>query len=447
MIHWLAACAPEPVPSDRPEPTPPVVEEPFGLSGYTSRLHATFPTLVYAGWTQVGTDTVRVEYATDEGWRSAPASERGPGAHEQVLLGLPYDTVVRWRLVGEGSGVTSAEQVAVTGSGAGVPVATVATSDPARVDPTEFFLVGLAQGNAYRDEWWTLIVDRAGRPVWALPSPAGRTSRQARIGRDGRSLYLDRSSFFPLLDQGAQSTIEELTLEGDVLHTFAAPGLHHPFVDLPGGDVAYGRSIDWSQGSYVDEALTVVHRDGSTEDLWSCAAFLASIGWVDGCMSNTLNYDPASDTFLFSFFTSETVFEIGGDGSTARWFGHVPGAWTFDPPESAFWWQHGAHYTDAGTLLLSSDDAADATETVVREYALDDGVLREVWSFGVGQGVYGWQMGEAVRLPSGTTLHNYGRQARLREVTPEGEVVWDLTWASTGVGHSLPVPDLYALVR
>ncbi len=43
--------------------------------------------------------------------------------------------------------------------------------------------------------------------------------------------------------------------------------------------------------------------------------------------------------------------------------------------------------------------------------------------------------GEAVRLPGGNTLHNYGSLARAREVTPEGEVVWDIGWPDSSELH------------
>jgi hypothetical protein len=135
-------------------------------------------------------------------------------------------------------------------------------------------------------------------------------------------------------------------------------------------------------------------------------------------------------------------------GEATRWFGHLPGAWGFDPEDSAFWWQHGAHLTEAGTLLVSTRSAEEGEETLVREYALDEEarLLRQVWSFGEGQGIYGEVMGEAWRLGNGNTLHNYGSGTRVREVTPEGDLVWDVTFSSgTFLGRTTPIEDLWAL--
>ncbi len=85
---------------------------------------------------------------------------------------------------------------------------------------------------------------------------------------------------------------------------------------------------------------------------------------------------------------------------------------------------------------------------MVREYALDrkDRVLREVWRFGDGDGIRATNAGEAHRLPGGNTLHNTGTTPRIREITPEGDVVWDLAFSGTKLmGRMVLLPDLYAL--
>ena len=57
------------------------------------------------------------------------------------------------------------------------------------------------------------------------------------------------------------------------------------------------------------------------------------------------------------------------------------------------------------------------------------------------------QMGEAHRLPRGNTLHNYGTAARIREVTPEGEVVWDVGFSQgSWLGRTTPIANLYDLL-
>jgi hypothetical protein len=53
---------------------------------------------------------------------------------------------------------------------------------------------------------------------------------------------------------------------------------------------------------------------------------------------------------------------------------------------------------------------------------------------------------KAYFLPNGNLIHNTGGLARVREYTPDGEVVWDVEWVySDAIGRSMPIVDLYAL--
>ncbi len=133
-------------------------------------------------------------------------------------------------------------------------------------------------------------------------------------------------------------------------------------------------------------------------------------------------------------------------GESLRWFGESSGSWSFEPEDSSFYWQHGVTYTDEGNLLLSTSDVEGGEETLVREYHLDHdtSVLEQVWSFGQGEGLYSASHSDARRLPGGNTLHNLGQTARLREITPDGTVVWDMSWGDSHVlGVATPLEDLY----
>lgn len=163
--------------------------------------------------------------------------------------------------------------------------------------------------------------------------------------------------------------------------------------------------------------------------MWSCTDFVADLGTTATCGFNAISWTESTESWLLSSFDMETVFEVDRATSQAtRWFGHLTGSWSFDPSDSVFWWQHGANITESGTLLLSTRISEEGSETVVREYELDEGAetLRQVWTFGEGEGIHAETLGEAERLPGGNTQHNLGSALRLREVTPEGEVVWDL---------------------
>ena len=397
-------------------------------------------------WTQVGAGERWLEYSVDEGvWLQSPPVRYPDGEASALALGLPFASTVQVRLAWAGgtSEVISAETGELP---EGAPRTATIEGDSGQWDPlVPWVLTCLYGENDEIDGSWSIIVDRQGRTVWALENEARRISLQTQPSYDGSHLLIDQNSFWGSFDYGEGSTVQRVRITGEVQETLATPRLHHPFTELADGSLAWGAIAS----SYRDETLEILHPDGTQETLWSCAAFLSDVGASRGnyCGSNTLFWSPEAGTFLYSFYSFETMVEIDATtGKTLRYFGHVDdGAWAFGPPEAAFWWQHGGHYTADGTLLVSSKDEDGGTETVFREYRLDEGreTLVEVRSFGQGQGIYADVMGEADYTPGGSVLHNYGDAARLREVSADGAVTWDISWNADYIGRTTPIADLY----
>lgn len=418
------------------------------LSGLSAVPHATFGSLLEVTWTQDTAADVVVEYSVDAGvWLATPSAPYDAGTHTRIVAGAPYDHDVTWRVVA--GGAASAEQVTATGPVPDfVPITTVTTYDAAGVDPASpYVLLSVpALDEGFGGAWHVMIVDRQGRPVWVRRSDPGRMSMHPRLSYDGTAILHDQNQFWvDFRSLGVDGTVQKLRLDGTLVHEWPTPGLHHPHQELPDGSLAYGAFT-----SLYDESLAITAPDGSLDYLWSCDSWAQGIGELAMCASNTLNYDAATDTFLFSFWTLETVVQIDAtSGEALRWFGHAEGSYAFDPVESTFWFQHGAHLTPEGTLLVSTHQSQPDVQLVAREYTIDEAseTLHEIWSVGVDQGVDGWQMGDAYRTPSGHTLQSYGTQSRVREYQPDGTVVWDLAWPqTTHIGRVTPIPDLYALL-
>jgi hypothetical protein len=445
VIWWfvtLLAC--------RDADPPPTTEG--SLTAVEARVSENVGSVLVVSWQQTGTAEVSVAFAVDgEPFVHSPVRSLGAGAHEELLLGVPFDDDVTWRIEATNDAGTTTTPEVVTRTGPTpefLPVAQVLESDPTRWDAdARFFLTALnGSGRGYLDPYYTFITDRLGRVVWAVETPDARMTMHPRIAFDGRSMLIDHNSFWAIFDGGAASTIHRVLIDGTEVESWDTPGLHHPFTELPDGSIAYGRSTR----GYETETLDLVHPDRTTTSLWDCDAWLEGIPRSGECGSNTLNYDAATDTFLFSFYSLDTVVEIDAQGGLAtRWFGNVPGSYAFDPPESQFWWQHGGYWTSAGTFLTSTYVEEDGVETVAREYAVDEATktLHEVSNFGVGDGIFGSTMGEAHLLSNGNLLHNTGSAQRLREATPDGTVVWDIVWDNVDgeIGRSTPIRDLYDL--
>lgn len=434
---------------------PPPETTPAPFSDVAWSLDPAHPTLVRVTWSQSEPAAVHAEFSPGPGaWAGSPVRELGPGPHEEWLAGVPYATQVPFHLVADTATgtVTTADFTARTGAwppGLQPPESVTGDGwDPA----VPWILLSLSPENGdFGGRWWAMIVDRAGRVVWAERAAPDRMTMHPRLTWDERAVLLDQNSFWAAFDHGLGSTIRRTTLEGRQTHAFSTPGLHHPFAPMPDGAVVYGAiSTDGH-----DEDLVRVDPDTDARTVvWNCQEWLATLALSEPqyCTSNTVNYDEPSDTWLFSFYSSETVVEIGAGGRVRRYFGHLPGAWRFDPPGSAFWWQHGGHYLPDGNFVTSTHDAEVATEILVREYAVDEAArtLRQVWTMDEGDGLWGIeynQMGEVARLPGGNTLHNLGTYPRIREGTPDGRVVWDLSFPiEADLGRTTPIRDLYALL-
>lgn len=418
-----------------------------GLQDIAVALHPEIGSLLQVSWTQAGAGEVEIEVQVDGAWRSAPVRVREAGAHELLIPGVPFDhdTAVRLRADGQTSEELALRTAALP---EGLPAITLLAADPAAFDPAvEWLLLSINEaGTNYGGPWWTLILDRQARVVWALATDRSYSTLWAQPARDGTSLLIDQNSFWTLFDEAATSHVLRVGLDGRTRERLQTPGMGHAWVELPDGRIAWPGTIGDRSWLYA------VDGEGRFEELWDCDAFMGGLGRTDACGANSVTHDEATGSLIFSFFSSEAVLQL--DLATlrpTRWFGHIPSDWSFADPQTTFWWQHGAVLTGEGTLLLSTRRDESAEETVLREYRLDESTrqLEQIWSFGEGAGLYAPTLGEGHRLPGGNTLQNLGSYARLREATPEGEVVWevDLGGPHQFLGRSLPLPDLWALAE
>ena len=430
----------------------------YSVSNLASRLLPDAPSVVRVTWDQALAASVTVVFSFDGETRRAPTRALDSGSHEELLLGVPFGTDLTWWLELDGS--EGAETTEPLGARTAplppkLPSIRVEASDPSGWDPdVEYVMLTVDEegGVFLGGYWWAQIVDRKGRVVWAHRSEPGKIIMYPRVAATGHSLLFDLNSYWGSFDGGVSSQIQELGLDGVETSRWDAPGLHHSFTQLPDRTLVYG-DYTGGLGAYEEEIVEIDPTTGDRTTILDCADWVASLGMAGApCGTNTVSYDSRTNHLLVSWFTLDAISEVDlATNHVTRAFGHVPGAYAFDPVESAFWYQHGPYFTDTGTLLLSTHaEESHSSELVVREYEVDDGTetLHQVAVLGLGEGIDGEQMGEAHRLPGGDTLHNFGTNAHLREYQPDGDVVWELDWTNDHtIGRSEPLlVDLYDLV-
>lgn len=415
-------------------------------------LHPEIGSIVQVSWRQEVDGDSWVEYRFDgDRWLTSPAVQRDEGEHEQLLLGIPYDTKLQLRVVAEDGAVVQRSQVLAAHTDplpSQVLQPRLLVAEPDRWEPTGAWLLGSMNTTMpgwQSGDFFTFILDRRGRVVWARETPDQHFTMQVRAALDGASILADENTFWSTWDFDEPSQIHRLLLDGTVLDSREVPDANHPYTELPDGRIAW-----WAMPGEGEGELRVLETDGAVRTIWSCLDFFAELGVEGSCLGNTVSWRQADDSFLVSLALQDLVIHVDhSSGETLRFFGQHEGAWAFEPAEASFWMQHGVAFTDAGTLLLSTHASEDDETGVAREYSLeeDSQVLRQVWSYGEGLGVLAGLGGEAQRLPGGNTLHNYGTTPRVKEITPDGELAWDVEWeADRLIGHTTWLSELYSLL-
>jgi arylsulfate sulfotransferase len=216
---------------------------------------------------------------------------------------------------------------------------------------------------------------------------------------------------------------------------------------------------------------------GSRANYWGVRGYAGTMDW---CHANGTAYDARDNSIMVSLRTQDCIIKFDRASGQLRWILGAPGNWRqpwsdrlLKPDDSVAWQfhQHDCSITPAGTVLcfdngnnraLPFAPQTRAAENYSRavEFAVDEanGTVRQVWSYGErpGERLYAGFQGGTMRLPrTGNTFMSYGgicsmagrpvsgpdrlepgeaeqREpvdicARLIEVTPDREVVLDLS--------------------
>jgi len=328
-----------------------------------------------------------------------------------------------------------------------LPELQVSVYDQERVSP-EPYLMGAMLGLSNV----LYVIDREGRWLWyrvLSDELTDSSAYQVYFDQQGNDLVYMAYADDPTKDLSA---LRRIDLLGHSLQQLSLPYAHHAFAELPDGVVAY-LAVDeraWydpDQEDYVQvcgDKLMEVDAQGELREVfstWDWAEPTKHDHWdesgvgkpADWTHGNALRYYEPSDSYLLSLAYLDTVLELDREsGAVLRSFG-AQGEIPVEVDSLIFSLQHDPTLTDAGTLLMAS--GARTEETFAIEYDIDEeaGVLRERWSYGQGAGLYTLAGGQASRLSNGNTLFGTGTTGLVREVTPEGEVVWEVF---TGMGAS-----------
>jgi len=214
---------------------------------------------------------------------------------------------------------------------------------------------------------------------------------------------------------------------------------------------------------------------GSRAKYWERRGFPGTMDW---CHTNAVSHDPSDDSLLLSLRHQDCIVKVSRTTGELVWILGDPANWRRPwadkllTPVGDLSWQYHQHdctATPRGTILCFDNGNYRATpfddklppednRSRLVEFAIDAaaGTVEQVWEWDGGKdSIYACYQGGAFRLPeTGNTLMTYGGivtvdgvpgdiaetgfcQSRIVEVTPSGEVVFELH--IDGSANNLPL--------
>ncbi len=423
------------------------------VSAVTVTVHPEVATILEVTWTQdEDADAAYLEFTFEDGrWSQSPAEARAAGEHREVILGVPAETDVSVQIVNEIGGEQRVSEQLYSGTTGPLPEDLLAPElvsyDPELAHPAGYMLGSVDQSiNWYAGPFWLFILDRQARVVWYYLLPDRRCSLFPQVSSDGTHLLYEGSTNY-VFDQTVLSILGRVTLDFSYHEVVEIPELNFSFDEIDGGRVLY---------NYAEGHVALVERDadGVEREVWNCSDWIFEHGGSDfHCAANSVIWNPATDTVMWSMYNIDTVVEVQREtGELLRQWGQLDGGWAFEPADTEVDYQHYPNYTPDGTIIVSTH-APGGVGQYAREFLPDDAsqTMQEVWHYGEEVKHYARYGGEALRLDNGNSLLCYGTDGSLREVTMDRRTAWDIVWPSVPnthlTGHNTMIEDLYALNR
>lgn len=428
------------------------------VADLAARVDDSLTSVVWVSWNQlVEAESVHVEYSFDEGIvETTPALPGLVGPHEQIVLGVPYDTPLTWRVVSGADPAVEGPAITTGAIPTTLPDLVLDTAVESAWDPADRFMLTSVSGedpwSSNRPGFWVVLIDRKGRYVWAVAPDAESWTFFPKASRDGRAILFEESFFWTQFDEGANSMVHRIRLDGTEDRVWATPGLAHSFDDLAEDTIA------WFSSGEKGENLVVSEGDAEPRTLWDCPAWLVTSDLDRGdCGANAIFWNEDRNTYTVSLWSHETVLEWDAVSGDVLWYADPNGGhgYTVSPVEATWLWQHEAQLLAPDRLLLSSGvyplPGGDYGATAAYEYQINH-IARSmelVWSY-VSEPEFAANFkGSVHRQENGNTLQCYGSAGGVKEITPEGEVVWQIRmearqdiWA----GRASWMGDLYNFV-
>lgn len=380
------------------------------------------------------------------------ADEDGEGGYSAILLGMKAGEqylLQPWVVV-DGETMAGEDESLTTGTRPlDLPELSVTALDEERAVGGYFVLALLSSPSA------AVIVDSDGDYVWwHQNSHDDQPVPRAVVSRDRKDMLYMGRQYDGETETSISPHIFRVALDGSSVEAYPHKAAHHDFVELPDGTLAMitqdVREIDGEAA--VGDKVIEVQPDGSEVDVWTVWDHLEydpdtpldpGTNWSH---SNALDYYEEDDTYVigvrnfgtifhFDRATGDTIFRIGSDDGD------------YELEEGGEWFAKQHQSSLSGDELLVFSNGSDAqVGSKVLGYEMNDDTMTAVNHF-VYQGefpLYTYTFGDINRLDNGNLLVTWATAGQMEEITPEGELVWQLKASlGGGFGYTTHMDSLY----
>ena len=426
------------------------VEDPLEVLDVQGSLSDQILTVSRVSWRTEAPTTGHVEFGFDEGYGKVTNTTEEGTEHEVLLLGMPSDTEVHFQVVAsDGERVGRSEALTITTGPlpSGAPNLTVT----GEVDGQWAYQAIPFQGTSYVIG----IIDDEGRLVWYdFPEPKGNLMR---------ALVTPDFSEVVYVWAGSQDTLEtgrivRVSMDGSERTEIAFPYVDHDADVLPDGTIAAivvtGPPEDLEGYDERDLADRIVELapDGTQTEIWNAwdhidfHAIEGISGEQNFTHGNALDYVEEEDAYYISLKTLGTIAKVDrATGETVWMINGKLNQFTFPEGTEIVQLQHQLERLDDG-LLIFDNGPRDRGYSRVVELVIDEETLEaeQTWEYIRDPTVQVFAKGDVHRFDDGSTQVVWSISGEIQNVTPEGEVTWQL---NTDLGQALTfvqvLDDLY----
>ena len=438
LMALLLACDGETVDDDSGDDD----DDATGGLEITAVLSEIVPTVVTVTFETDGAQSAEVVALGNNGVELRRAVDMTDGPpYSGVAVGLkPATDYEIWVELGDGT-ASSTEAVTTGAVPTVLPSTEVIAADGATIPG------GYLVTSVFAPEPAAVVIDSDGDYVWwTLPEAGEDKVSRCQPARDGRSLLfwyvnLQDGPGGPL---GEGNVLTRMAFDGTELDVQNIDAGHHDFVELPDGTIAFldYESQDTVDGEKIGDNIVEIAPDGTRTTVWSVwDAFeydpdgqqIPGAGWSHG---NAMDYVEAEDAYYISFLGFNAIIKIARGSEDVAWIlGGNHSDFDADGENVLFIHQHQfQRLTDSILIFDNGNPNNNASKAVEYALDLDAGTADLTWTYGPDPDVYSFSLGDVARLDSGNTLVTFSTAGQVQEVTPGGEVVWEL---SMGLGGAL----------